>query len=258
MANFDTYQAIDRVHARLLEKDADTYFSNAVADLRGNSYTRHTTVYLANLLTASDANRRAQGSRYLKQCAPAVVAATINFLKRFRDHVPRSTRQAVRDYLRARESDPERLDRAILRGRKAMKTLYASLHIKPSPRADAILFKNDPPPDSLSSRVKELAETTSPVEQARLIHVHRIPWAAAVGALTQLTPPVMLALIEGMTPNEVHSRLGALKARGCMDHVQIRSMVHLKLGSLRERPGQADKMPPPDLSDSGPHAIQIS
>ena len=40
-------------------------------------------------------------------------------------------------YLREREADPRRFDRAALTGRKALKRLYAGLHIVPSERAQA-------------------------------------------------------------------------------------------------------------------------
>ena len=70
-------------------------------------------------------------------------------MKQRRGKVPRCARTAVRRYLREREQHPQYFDRAALRARKAMKHLYASLHIPPGPRADAVLFKELPPADSL-------------------------------------------------------------------------------------------------------------
>src|SRR5262249_39839260 len=62
-----------------------------------------------------------------------------------KSNVPRSMRTEIERYLREREMHPERLDSAILHGRAALKRLYAGLHIKPSARAQAILFTDEPP-----------------------------------------------------------------------------------------------------------------
>ena len=84
-------------------------------------------------------------------------------------------RTAVERYLLKREADPAFFDSAAVRARKAMKSLYAGLHIKPSERADAILFKNDPPADSLAFALKRLAHAATPAEQAAIIVEKGIP-----------------------------------------------------------------------------------
>jgi hypothetical protein len=110
-----------------------------------------------------------------------------------------------------------------------MKHLYATLHIKPGPRADAILFKETPPEESLGHRLKQLARASSPAEQARLIVEHRIPYTIAVGAIRALTPAVLVALIDQMSPQEVINSLGALKARGALDHPEVKPLIDRKL-----------------------------
>ncbi|PLZ43534.1 hypothetical protein CBP27_02750, partial [Fischerella thermalis WC542] len=146
-----------------------------------------------------------------------------------RGKVPRSARTAVQRYLRAREINPQFFDRAALRGRKAMKHLYATLHIKPSMRADAVLFKDAPPEDSLAYMLKQVAKAKTPAAQAALIVEHNIPYTIAIGAVKQLTPTVLVALINSMSPQEVINNLKSLKQRGAMDHPEVKALIDGKL-----------------------------
>jgi hypothetical protein len=150
-------------------------------------------------------------------------------MKQFKSKMPRSARSAVEYYLRKREADAAFFDRAALRARKAMKKLYAGLHIKPSERADAILFKNDPPQDSLAYKLKELVKAESPAEQARLVVEYKIPYTVAVGAISRITPTVLVALINAMSPQELINNMKSLKARGAMDHPEVKALIDNKL-----------------------------
>ncbi len=110
-----------------------------------------------------------------------------------------------------------------------MKHLYASLHIKPSERANAILFRNTPPEGSLANVLKQLAKAENAAEQARLIVEFNLPYAIAIGAIKQLTPVVLVALINSMTPQEVINNLKSLKDRGAMDHPEVKKLIDSKL-----------------------------
>ena len=77
--------------------------------------------------------------------------------------------------------------------RKAVKRLYALLHIKPGERAQKILFEEEPPADSRLFALKELAKASTPAEQARAIVEHQIPYRVAATVVRQLTPAVLLA-----------------------------------------------------------------
>jgi hypothetical protein len=161
----------------------------------------------------------------LQEFPPYQVARVVDFMKQHRNKLPRSARTAVQRYLKVRESNPALFDRAALRGRKAMKHLYASLHIKPNERANAILFRDQPPVGSLAEVLKQLAKAESAAEQARLIVEFKLPYAIAIGAIKQLTPTVLVALINSMTPQEVINNLKSLKARGAMDHPQVKALI---------------------------------
>lgn len=143
--------------------------------------------------------------------------------------VPRSYKTAIEQYLAQREADPKSFDSAVLHARKSLKTLYASLRIKPGPYAQRVLFDNDPPAGSRLAVLKELAKTADPAEQARLIVENRLPYRTAVSTIKTMTPSVLVALIDAMTPQEVINNLSSLKQRGAMDNDDLRKMIEAKL-----------------------------
>src|SRR5262245_60084413 len=115
---------------------------------------------------------------------------------------PRALKTEIMRYLREREADADWFDGSVLVARKAIKRLYALLHIKPGERAQQILFEESPPPDSRLAALKTLARAKTPVEQARAILDNRIPYRVAATVVQQMTPTVLLALIEVMSPQE--------------------------------------------------------
>src|SRR5262249_55742234 len=98
-------------------------------------------------------------------------------------NLPRSLRTEVTRYLREREADDQWFDSTALTARKAIKRLYALLHVKPAPRAQAVLFEDAPPPGSKLAGLKELAAAATPEEQARLIMLYDVPFRVAVGVV---------------------------------------------------------------------------
>jgi hypothetical protein len=144
-------------------------------------------------------------------------------------NVPRAMKTEITRYLREREADPQWFDGSVLTARKAMKRLYALLHVPPSERAQKILFEKDPPADSRLYALRELAAAESPADQAKAILQHKIPYRVAATVVRQMTPTVLVALIEQMSPQELINSLGALKRRGALDVPEIQSLVEAKL-----------------------------
>jgi hypothetical protein len=144
-------------------------------------------------------------------------------------NVPRSVKTEVARYLREREADPDWFDSTVLVARKALKRLYAVLHLQPGQRAQQILFDKDPPPDSRLYALRELAKADSPAEQARAIVAHRIPYRVAATVIKQMMPTVLLALIERMSSQELINNLGSLKRRGALDNPDLKALIEAKL-----------------------------
>jgi hypothetical protein len=136
-------------------------------------------------------------------------------------------------YLREREADPEWFDSTVLVARKALKRMYALLHVPPGERAQKILFDEEPPADSRLFALKELVKAESPADQARAILAHAIPYRVAATVIKQMTPTVLLALIERMSPQELINNLGALRRRGAFDNPDLKALIESKLGEAK-------------------------
>jgi hypothetical protein len=146
---------------------------------------------------------------------------------------PRAFKTEITRYLREREADADWFDGSVLVARKAIKRLYALLHVKPGERAQRILFEEEPPADSRLAALKKLARAKTPVEQAQAILDNRIPYRVAATVVRQLTPTVLLALIEAMSPQETINNLGALKRRGAMDNPDLKALIEQKLEAAK-------------------------
>ena len=222
-------EKVAHLHKEMTDQDPLFYGHLAVWYQREGEVRDHKEVFIANLLVSAVVEHREAGFMLLQELPPYQVARVLDFMKRSLGKVPRSTRTAIEQYLRKREADPKFFDRAVLRQKKAIKQLYASLHIKPNERAEAILFKEEPPADSLAFALKRLAKAETPEEQAALIVAHRLPYPIAVGALKTMSPVVMIALIHTMSPQEVINNLSALKQRGAFEHPEVKQLIDLKL-----------------------------
>jgi hypothetical protein len=162
--------------------------------------------------------------------APA--ATTVEEFGLFRNP-PRSLRTEIERYLREREDDPEWFDSTVLVARKALKRMYALLHVAPGPRAQQILFEENPPADSRLFSLKELVKAESPAAMARAIVEHKIPYRVAATVIKQMTPTVLLALIEQMSPQELINNLGALRRRGAFDNPDLKALIESKLAGAK-------------------------
>jgi hypothetical protein len=222
-------EQVAEVHKQMVERDPIFYGHLAVWYQANGDVRDHKEVFVANLLASRIEDHRSAGFVLLQEFPPYEVARVVDFMKQQLGKVPRSARTAVARYLLKREADPIFFDRAALRARKAMKHLYSTLHIKPGARADAVLFKEAPPEDSLAFALKRLAKASSPAEQAAIIVECGIPYTVAVGAIKKLTPTVLVALINAMSPQEVINNLKALKSRGAFEHPEVKALIEEKL-----------------------------
>jgi hypothetical protein len=107
--------------------------------------------------------------------------------------------------------------------------MYALLHVAPGERAQQILFDEAPPADSRLFALKELVKAESPADQARAIVDHAIPYRVAASVVKQMTPTVLLALIERMSPQELINNLGSLRRRGAFDNPDLKALIESKL-----------------------------
>ena len=142
---------------------------------------------------------------------------------------PRSLRTEITRYLREREGDPEWFDGSVLVARKAMKRLYALNHVKPSRRAQRVLFEKDPPPDSRLFALRQLAKAATPAEQAQAIIDNEVPYRVAATVVKQMTPEILRALIDRMSPQEAINNISSLAKRGAMADANLKALIEQKL-----------------------------
>jgi hypothetical protein len=169
------------------------------------------------------------GTKRAKPQAAAEPTKTVTESFGLFQNPPRSLKTEVERYLREREADADWFDGTVLQARKAVKRLYAVLHVKPGERAQRILFDEDPPPDSRAFALKALAKATSPAEQARMIVEHAVPYRVAATLVKQMTPTVLLALIDRMSPQELINNVASLKRRGAFDNSELKALIDRKL-----------------------------
>lgn len=179
----------------------------------------------------SKTKREKKGARQAEAAAAKFELRTTEF-GLFRN-VPRSVKTEVARYLAEREAEADWFDSTVLTARKSLKRLYAVLHIAPGERAQKILFDGEPPADSRLHALRELARAENPADQARAIIEHRIPYRVAATVIRQMTPTVLLALIERMSPQELINNLGALQRRGALDSAELKSLIAEKLEAAK-------------------------
>lgn len=165
--------------------------------------------------------------------APATTTESIEKFGLYRN-VPGSMKTEIIRYLREREADIDWLDATILTARKSLRRMYAVLHIAPSERAQAILFDDAPPKDSKLFSLKELANAKTPAEQAKIIIDNKVPYRVASTVVSAMTPTVILALIEVMSPQELINNMGSLNKRGAMDNQDIKNIISSKLEKAKK------------------------
>jgi hypothetical protein len=217
------------LHLSALEGDP-LFYGHLAAWYAGRGEVRdHKVLFAAHLLTSEFPELREAGWVLLQKLPPHMVAAALDHAKRAIGKTPRVLKSAVTSYLRTLEASAERFDRAALRGKQDLKHLYASLRIAPAPRAQAILFDEQPPEGSPLRALKALAQATDPAEQARVIVEQRIPYTVAAGAIRTLTPSVLAALIDVMTPQEAINHLASLKKRGAFDSPEVKALIEAKI-----------------------------
>ena len=163
---------------------------------------------------------------------PAAVKTVTESFGLFRNP-PRSLRTEIERYLREREADADWFDGSVLSARKAMKRLYALNHVRPSERAQRVLFDEDPPAGSRLFALRELAKAGGPEAQARAIVEHAIPYRVAASVVSQMTPTVLLALIDRMSPQELINNVASLKKRGALDNAELKALVERKLDQAK-------------------------
>jgi hypothetical protein len=250
------------VHRDMVQKDPRFYVRLAAWYNDHGDVRDHKEMFVINLVLSAFDGHRDAGLALLRGLPPYQVARVVDFINGRKETVkvrvedkavqespsrvetlvdevglfrnpPRSLRTEVTRYLRERETDADWFDSTVLIARKALKRLYALLHVAPGARAQKILFEEDPPADSRVFALKELAKAATPEEQAQAVVKHQVPYRVAATLMQRMTPPVLAALIDRMTPQELINNLASLKRRGAFDTPDLKVLIEHKLEQAR-------------------------
>ena len=255
-------EKIKKIHADLQQKDP-LFYSHLASWYRKNGELRdHNEVFSAMLITDSYLENREVGLGLFRDSALFMKKKILGFLKgktvKLRqktgkkitvkgkkkpiDEVkieekkvglfknpPTAFKKEVETFLKHIEKDNDKFDSIALANFNDMKSLYASLHIKPSKRSNDILFKEKFPKSSKLNIFKEIQQAKTPEEQATLIVKNKIPYTVAVGLIEKMSPSIMVALINSMTPQQLINNIASLEERGAMENEGTKKLIDDKL-----------------------------
>jgi hypothetical protein len=152
-------------------------------------------------------------------------------------NVPRFLRRAIERRLQKLQEDEAAFDREALLHFARLKRLHALLHIKPGDRARAMLFEK-PPEGSGRSALRELVAARKDARRAtELVREHRVPYLLAEAALGKIEPPVAIALIETLDPEELLGRLPLMARRNLLEG-EVREALLRRLSAIGRDPNQ--------------------
>jgi hypothetical protein len=152
-------------------------------------------------------------------------------------NVPTSFKRDIREYLKWLEEDNDRFDSVALRNSNDLKGLYATFKIPHSERVQDILFKKKYPEDSKLTVFEEITKAKTPEVAAKLIVENKIPYTIAVGLVDKITPSILVALINAMSPQEVINNIASLEEKGAMDNPDTKKLVDIKLEAAKTNKG---------------------
>lgn len=230
IASHGDLKALSAIHDRAIQEDPLLYGPLARWYQEHGAIRDHHELFVAHCLASPFPEHREHGLVLLQTLRPYQVARVVGFLKETLRYPTRIAKTAVAMFLKRREADVEWFDECCIRDARSMKYLYATLRIKPSQRAEQILFQGKPPAESRVAAVKKLVKLKSrPDQQAELIRRHHIHFTTARGAVSNYTPDILRALVEVMTPAQVITNLSFLEKRGGLADRAIRASVSAKV-----------------------------
>lgn len=228
LAGHGRLEELGKLHRRALETDPLFYAPLSRWYQQHGNMRDHQELFVAHLMAAPDSALRAHATVLLQPMRTYQVQRVVRYTREVLHYQTRALRNAVRFWLQRREADEGWFDECVMRDRRSMKGLYASLHLSPGPRGRRILFDEQPPPDSRVTQAKRLAGLP-PTDQARLIRDHRIHFTTAIGACRTLTSDVLGALIEVMTPQQLVNHLAFLQRRKALNDPRFRTLIRNRI-----------------------------
>lgn len=156
-------------------------------------------------------------------------------------------RHAARTFCRVRENDRAWMEGALIRNRETFKGFYVRTHTMPQGDEhgwiNKYLFRGETEEGTRLDALHKLSNEADPTRQAEIIVESKLPYTSVVSCLGNITPTVLVALIDSMSPQELMQSLASLKRRGAFDNAEIKALIDEKLKKAKKaKKGQVDAL----------------
>lgn len=223
-------KAFHALHKSILGTDPELYGRLAAWYWNNGDVRDHHDLFTAMLISSSYEGHRAAGLHYLRKLEPYRVSRVVSF---YEQNINKSKPEALRTELKyfwwEIEANRSRLDGALMYSKKDMRHLVKFNKIPHSDYSDRILFRDDPPEDSVFNVIKKISRETNPTEQARLILENKIPFRQAESLIKKITPAALVAIVQGMSPQDVINNMKTLEKRGALANADLKALINKKL-----------------------------
>jgi len=225
---------LNRFHDELLEKDPIFYGKLGYWYLQNGRLRDHQETFIANMFISPMGEHRDAAYMVLSEgenFAPYQVERLLRFVRDTKHkRLPRCMRTATLKWFDRLQENPKRFDGAALQARKQLQYIARTTHARMLDRANGILFTGEYPEDSPFAAMRDLSRNDcEPQVIAEALIKHSIPLRICAPFMKKLTPTVMLAVINNMSPAEVINNMGWLQERGVLDNASLKSLVQAKL-----------------------------
>lgn len=261
-------EKIREVHQELQKQDP-LFYAHLASWYRDNGDIRdHNELFCSHLVTDPYTDNREVGLALFREHAPFMKNRILGFIKgkkvKIREKtgkkikrgrktldetritekevgmkkaIPTSLKTEIRDYLKWLETNPVRFDSVAMRNSRDLKSLYFAKgkHVfSHGDRAQKILFEKEYPEDSKMAVFKKISEAKSPRTAAKLIVEHKVPYTIAVGLVEKITPSILVALVNNMSPQEVINNIASLKEKGAFENADLKKLIEDKLEEAKK------------------------
>lgn len=165
---------------------------------------QHRDILMSHLLTEENLKLRQIGLINIPNISIRGIASIIKYCKIIYKKFPRSAVNAIKNYLKNIEKNEEEFDKLLIYDKNPLKYIYSSLHIKPSERADNILFKNKMPKDSFAEALKLLRTTKYDSNLVcSLIDKYSLTAEECLNIIPNYSYKISKKILDMLTPEEI-------------------------------------------------------
>lgn len=223
------------IHTQCVSIDPLFYVKFALWYSQNGSVRDHNKLFAAGTITSPFTELRFIGVELMNTMSAKDLNETVSIAaSKFKGKSggkQRLIRSAVERFLRGIEERSEKDGGySLLMNANFIRNMYRFQQIAPEARTAASLrFKSSAKPYKYFSLMKELAHTTDEEAICRLISENNMPFLQVMGSLKKLTPAIAVALVSGMTPNQIVNSMSMFEKKGLLDIPEFKKIINDKM-----------------------------